>query len=560
MFIKKVLDEGKELEERWQEEVSRRYKGKDFQSTTRSGIPIKAVYGPQDIEDINYRDIGWPGEYPYTRGLYPILYQYQPLMKEQLLGYGVPEQLRERMDLLIKEGAEGYFGRQVFNIAFDQASHHGYDPDDRRVVGRIGDSGVSVCKVDDFETLFRGIDLAKTNVVLNNCNGAPVMLALYIVAAERLGFPKEILRGNSTNYLYTKWFWDTESFLPRNAMKVIRELIKYCSRKMPMWNTLTITPHNMEEAGATAVQALAFSLAVFIAITEECLNVGLKPDEILPRIGFHTSHGNDFFEDICKVRALRRMYAKINKDKFGCRNDKSLQARIFGQTAGSTLTAQQPMNNIIRSSIHALGAILAGVNGLTVDAYDEALNIPTEEAVTLSLRTEQIILEETEIPAICDPLAGSYYVEWLTNKLEEEAYKILSKINDMGGYVKCWESGWLKSQVDNSAYNWRKQVDSGERVIIGVNKYVKDKEEKFGVFQHDPEAERIAIDRVRSFRERRNNARTRASLEDIRNEAKMVADGDSKGDLMPAIIEGVKAGATLGETTSVLREVFGYYR
>ena len=558
MFSNETLKKSEELQKRREERVLNRYKGKEYKAVTTSGIEIKPVYDVGDIEGIEYEDIGLPGEYPYTRGIYDIHYQYQPWMTEQVIGYGMPTQLRDRMMLLRKEGgSRGYFGREAYNFVFDQAAVSGYDPDDPMVMGTIGYGGLSVCKAKDFEILFEGMDLSKTNVVLLGANTGPAMLALYIVAAERMGVPKEKLAGNSANYLYDQFFCDRESFRPRNAIKAMRELIKYCSKNMQLWNVLTISEHNMEEAGATPVQALAFSLAVSIAVTEECIRAGLNPDDFVPRFGFHVQFGDNFFEDIAKTRALKRMYAKINKERFDCKNPKSLQARIHGQTAGVTLTAQQPLNNIIRNTIDALGAILSGVNGATVDAYDEALGIPTEEAVTLSLRTQQIIQHETGVIDVSDPLAGSYYVEWLTSEVERSAYEILETIDKAGGFVKCWENGWLKKEVLESALKWQQKVESGEKVIVGVNKYISDEEEQVRVFQVDQEVERMAIEDVRKHREERDNVKTRTALDNLMAEAKRVERSETEGELIEALIKAASADATLGEMLAVLREVFG---
>ncbi len=558
MFGEETLKKNEELEKKWREHLLKRYQGKEFKSTSLSGIEVKSVYDIKDVENIQYEDIGLPGEYPYTRGIYPIHYQYQPWMNEQIIGYGIPSHLRDRIKLLREEGgAQGYFGREAFNLIFDQATQSGYDPDDPVAMGRIGDTGVSVCKAKDFEVLFEGTDLNKTNVVFVANNSSPTILALYIAAAERMGVAQKNLRGNLTNYLYCKFFQDCESFPPKSAFKIMREVIKYCTRNIPGWNTLTITEHNMKEAGASQVQALAFSLAVSIATTEECIKAGLKPDDFIPRFGFHVEFGENFFEDIAKVRALRRMYAKINKERFGCTNPKSLQARIHGQTAGVTMTVQQPLNNLIRNSLHTLSMILAGVNGTQVDAYDEALGEPTEEAVTLSFRTQQIIYHETGITSVSDPLAGSYYLEWLTSEIERQAGEILEAIDKQGGFVKCWENGWLKRKITESAFKWRQKVESGEKVIVGVNKYFSDNDHGVEVFKPHPDTEKMAAEDVIKHRRERDNEKCRAALENLHAEAVKVEQSDTEGNLMEALVGAAKADATLGEMQAVLREVFG---
>jgi len=387
-----------------------------------------------------------------------------------------------------------------------------------------------------------------------------VGLPMYVVYAESRGFPRQALGGNSMNWLYKAPLVDYAMFPPRSAFKLMAELIHFCTKNMPRWNTTNLCGYFTEEAGGTAIQELAFTLAAGIAITEECIKVGLNPDDFLPRFGFQFAFGNDLFEEIAKLRALRRMWANINKERFGCKNPRSLQARMHVHTSGASLTAQQPLVNVIRATIQTLGAVLAGTNALHTSAYDEALSLPTEEAATLALRTQQVVLHETFVPNVSDPLAGSYYLEWLTAKLEEEAFKVIEQIDRMGGYPKAWETGWIKSQLAKSAYRWREGVDSGERVVVGLNKYAGEEELETPVFKVDPRVEEIAIERVRAYRETRDNARTKAALGRLRQVAKEVDAGWPKagGRLVPELVETAKAQATLGEMMGVLKEVFGW--
>jgi len=559
MFDEELVKKSKALEERWQRHVEERYRGADFKATTASGIPVKPMYSAADVADKDYEDIGVPGEYPYTRGVYPLHYQFQPWMNQLVHGYGLPEQTRERMDLLSREGMRGYFGGGVHNLVYDLVSQGGYDPDHPEAWGRVGQCGVSVATVKDMELLFHGLPLDKSNVV--HIIGEPTMaiLAMFIVAGERMGYAKDKLRGNTMNYLFRQWHWDTVGFPPENSFKLMVQLVKYCTREMPQWNTTNFAGYNMEEAGATAVQELAFTLGTAVALTEECVKAGLNPDDFLPRFGFQIAQGNDFFEQIAKLRALRRMWAKINKERFGCNNPKSMQARVHTHTAGCTLTAQQPLNNIVRSAMQTLGAVLGGTNAIETASYDEAFSIPTEEAATLALRTQQIILHETKIPDVSDPLAGSYYLEWLTDRIEEEAYKLMQKIDDLGGYIQCWRSGWLKGEVIRSAHHWRESVNSGVEKVVGLNIYESGEQERIPVFKTDPEVERVAIERVRKYREERDSTKTQGALAAVREEALKARQGEGgEGELMPALIEAARADATLGEMMDVLKNVFDW--
>jgi methylmalonyl-CoA mutase N-terminal domain/subunit len=536
MFSKETQDEDRALVEKWQKQRSELYKGLEPKAATLSGIPVKPLYTAGDIEPIDYTFINF-----------------------NLHGFGLPEDTRQRMDLLAKEGMTGHVGEAVYDLVYDRAVQGSLDPDAPGMRGSIGYCGVSAFRLKDFETLFQGIDLSRTHVNhIASFSDLPV-LAMYIVNAERQGFSPQQLRGSSPNVQYKQWHCDSASFPPKSAFKVMIELIKYCTWNMPRWNTVDLSGYNPAEAGANALQELAFALALDIALGEECVKVGLKPDDFLSHFAFHIRVGNDFFEDIAKLRALRRLFARINKERFGCQNPKALRARIFTQTAGSHLTAQQPRNNIVRAALHTLEAILGGAEAIATDSYDEALALPTEEAATLALRTQQIILHETRIPNVCDPLGGSYYVEWLTSKIEEEVYKLIQEIERLGGYIKCWETGWFKQEIMRSASKWRDDVDSGQEVVVGVNKFVTEErweEEGTPIFSLDPDTERIAIQRVREHKEKRDNSKTRAALDNLKDEAKKVADGD--GYLMPAMIEAVRADATLGETMQVLKEVFGW--
>lgn len=540
----------------WQRAVAARYADRSFVARNRSEVELDPVYGGLDR---NGDPSEMPGQFPFTRGIYPIHYQYQPWMDLQIIGYGVPSQTRERMDLLLQEGgAKGYFEREAYNFIFDMPTSMGYDPDHPGVRGSIGDCGISICKARDYEVLLAGKDLERTTVSMVLNAGSPGMLALYLAAAKRRGFAFDKLGGNITNYI-----WDFfghsggTNFSPKGSYRLIADIAAYCAKHVPLWNTLTISEHNICEAGANNVQAVAYSLAAIIAVNEECVKLGIDLDSVVPRFGFHVRYGENFFEEIAKTRALRRVYAKINRERFGCTKNGSLQARIHAQTAGSLLTARQPLNNLVRNAYGALAAVLSGVNGMTINAYDEALGLPTEDAVTLSLRTSQIIAEETGAVHVSDPMGGSFYIETLTDEIERRVLDIIADIDERGGLIACIESGWIKRQVSTAAYRWRQEIESGERTMVGVNKYVTDEPEQYAVFQPDPEAARMAIADVERHRHDRDSARCARALEELRAAGVAVNDGQAIGSVMASLVAAADADATLGEMQQVLHELFG---
>jgi methylmalonyl-CoA mutase N-terminal domain/subunit len=558
MFTNDTIEKEKKLQKKWQEKYSKFYKDKEVKATTASGIPVKPYYMASDIEHIDCSEIGAPGEYPYTRGIYPLQYQFQPWVNQMSLGYGLPEQTRERMEMLKDAGMKGYFGSQSYNLPHDLVSKAGLDPDSPEARGLVGRGGVNISTIEDIDRLFHDLPLDKTQIVQNIGSATMVGLAMFIVYAESRGVSKEKLGGNSMNWLYKAPFVDYAMFPPKNAFKLMVEFIKFCSRNMPRWNTTNICGYFIEEAGGNAIQEAAFSIATGIAITEECIKAGLDPDEFLPRFGFQFAQGNDFLEEIAKIRAIRKLWAKTNKERFGCKNPKSMQVRMHIHTSGCSLMAQQPLTNVVRAAFHTLGAVLAGTNALHTSAYDEALGLPTEEAATLALRTQQVVLHETHIPNVSDPLAGSYYMEWLTHKIEDEANKLIKKIDEMG-YIKAWETGWFKEELADSAYKWRETMDNKERIVVGVNKYESGEQQKVPVFKIDPKIEETAVERVRQFRAKRDNAKTEKALGSLRDVAKrMNEEWPNGGNLMPALIEAARADATLGEMQGVLKEVFGW--
>ncbi len=556
MFDDKTVEACRKMMEKHDELIQTRYQGKDFSSATGSSeIPVKPFYTPADIEDVDFeKDIGLPGQYPYTRSNYPIHYQFQPWINQPVHGYGLPEHTRERMDMLAKAGMEGYFGGRAYNLVWDVPTYFGVDPDEPDAQGYQGKDGVCCVTDEDFGRMLHDIDLSKTNIVLINGDTLPI-LAHYIAYAESQGVPRDQLRGNTMNWEFTAWYapnflWETEG-----ALKLATDLIHFCSNEMPKWNHTNIQGHGISETGADAVHQMAYSIACARAVADSCVKAGIEPDAFLPGIGFQIAQGNDFFEYICMFRAWRKLWATVCRERFGAKKPSSMQLRTHTHTSCFELTKQQPLVNLIRSAYHALGAALSGTTAMEIPGYDEPIGIPTEESAVLALRIQQVLRHETGITKVGDPLAGSYYVEWLTKRMEEEGAAILKEIDDAGGFVKAHKSGMLISNLRKRANEWRKKVDSGELTIVGWNKYIVEEEEPIQAFKPDPEVGRIAAERIKEYRARRDQAKTDAALNALVAAAEKLDKGEY-GNVMPACVEAAKAKATAGEISKALRKVF----
>ena len=560
LFSDEVLQKLQVSQKKWEEDYAKFYGDTKVEHKSSSGFDLKPVYTPLDIKDMDFEDMAMPGVYPHLRGTYPLQYQIYPWASEFGFGYGLPEDTRQRYDLLIEEGMKGHMGRlPIYFIVGDTALTAGYDPNYPQARGYVGRSGNTWSTMHDLEILFDGLPLDKMNVLLPACaiSGVPV-LAQYIAYVQRRGIPLETLRGLSHNYWYRHISVDCAHSPPEGAFMNAVEIIKYCTKNMPKWNTMTISSYMIEEAGATPLQDLAFMLSTYIFTAERCIEVGLNPDDFAHRFGNFFGMGNDFFEQIAKIRAYKRMWAKINKERFGCKKPRALKPVIQLQTAGSTFTAQQPLNNVVRATLQTLACVLSGSDSMWTSAYDEALAVPTEEAVTLALRTQHIILHESNITAVSDPLGGSFYLEWLTNKLEEEAYKLIEKIEKMG-YLNCLRDGWFRKEIERSAYETRQAIKREEKIVVGLNKYEGGKTLKAAPLKVDPKVEKIAIERIKKFREQRDNNKTRAALEQLREVAKRVKKEWPDGpDLLPAAIEAADANATMGEMSDIMKEVYGW--
>jgi methylmalonyl-CoA mutase N-terminal domain/subunit len=509
----------------------------------------KFVYTPEDLADFNYEnDLGNPGEYPFTRGTRQRGYQEKLWTMRQFSGFGSAEDTNQRYKKLLAEGETG------LSVAFDMPTLLGYDSDHPKARWEIGKEGVAIDSLEDMEILFKDIPLGKITTSMTINAPAAVLLAMYIVVAEKQGVSKDKIGGTIQNDILKEYIAQNEwIFPPEPSMRLIVDTIEYCTKFVPHWNTISISGYHIREAGATAVQELAFTLADGITYVESCLQRGISIDDFAPRFSFFFNFHNDFFEEIAKIRAARYLWAHIMKEKFGAQNPRSWMCRIHIQPAGCTLTGQQPLNNIARVALQALGAVLAGIQSLHTNSYDEELCLPSEEAVRVALRTQQIIAYETGVVDVVDPLAGSYYVEFLTKKLIREAQDYIKRIDEMGGMIKAIEQGFPQREIGKSAWEYQKSIETKERVTVGVNKFAEG-EEREGEFEINPQMQKLQLKRLKAFRQKRNKALVQNSLAQI----KKAAEGNE--NLMPYFIEAVKSSATLGEICEILKSVFGEYR
>ncbi len=529
--------------------------------TTQSGLPIKPAYFPHDVADLGLDAIGAPGQYPFTRGNLPAQYQLMNWANQPVIGYGLPEDTRNRMDALAEQGMTGYFGQKFYNLVYDLVSHEGLDPDHPASRGRMGECGMGVYSKQDMDTLFAGMDLTQMNVIHITYYQVVPALAQYIALAQDRGLSAGQLRGNSMNWYHQSAYVGMSAFPPRNGHKLAVELIKYCTANMPRWNTTNFFGYGAEESGATAVEEIGLMLAYGIDLVRACNESGLTADEVLPRFGFQIAQANDFFEEICKIRALRRIWATTMQERFGATDPRGMHVRIHTHTSGASLTAQQPLVNLVRTTLHAFGAALSGVQAMEVSAHDEALTIPTEEAATLALRVQQVIQEETNITSVSDPLAGSYYVEALTDQIAAAALAFVDEIESQGGYIAAQESGWIRRRVEASAERWRDLVDSGERSIVALNKYVTDEPPPANLFKIDPAAEQTAIDRIQALRAGRDQDAWQTTMDTFAAVAGDFAKkdyADLDGSLIEAAIAAAAADATTGEMMGVLKDALGW--
>lgn len=558
-FTPEFLAATRELEKEWQKNFDKMAQkfGIDPQSyvnQTNSGLPLKPAYFPHDVAGLSGDALAAPGTFPFTRGVNAAQYQFMPWANQPVIGCGLPEETRARMDYLQGMGMKGYFGNTFYNLVYDLVSHEGIDPDHPAAEGHVGRCGMAVYSCQDNARLFDGLELPKLNVVhIADYEDMPV-LAHYLAYARRRGVAWEDLRGNSMNYHIQSAYHGSTCFPPKAGVDLTVEMIHFCSKRMPKWNTVNIDGYEMEEAGADAVEEVGFSAAAGIDYARECVAKGLHPDEFIGRFGFQMSQSNDFFEEVCKIRALRRIWARKCYE-LGARDPRNMHVRVHTHTSGAMLTAQQPLNNLIRTTLHSFGAALAGVQAMEVSAFDEALGIPTEHSATLSLRVQQIIQDESGITRVADPLGGSYYVETLTNQIETAALKIFDEVEKRGGYHKC--HGYVRATIEASAVRWRDQVDAKKRIVVGMNKYVTDEPLETDIYTANPESERVAIERVKALRTERDNAKWEAAMAELDRAATRFKAGEV-GVLFPAMIEASDADATTGELMGVLKRHLGW--
>ncbi|RLG20996.1 methylmalonyl-CoA mutase [Candidatus Micrarchaeota archaeon] len=514
---------------------------------TTSGIELKRLYMPYDLGEFDYlEELGFPGEYPFTRGVQATMYRGRLWTMRQYSGFATAEETNKRYHYLLKQGQTG------LSVAFDLPTQIGYDSDNPLSAGEVGKVGVAIDSLADMEILFDGIPLDKVSTSMTINATAAIILAMYIAVAEKQGVPSEVLRGTIQNDILKEYVArGTYIYPPGPSMRIITDIFAYCKERLPLWNTISISGYHIREAGSTAVQEVAFTLANGIAYVEAAIGAGLDVDSFARRLSFFFGAHNNFLEEIAKFRAARRMWARIMRERFGAKKPASWMLRFHTQTAGCTLTAQQPRNNIIRVTLQALAAVLGGTQSLHTNSWDEALALPTEEAVTIALRTQQIIAYESGVAEVVDPLGGSYCVEALTTEIERRAEEYIRRIDEMGGAPKAIEAGFIQREIADAAYQYQKEIEEKRRIIVGLNEFTVEESPFTEILRISPEVERYQKEKLERVKKERNTARVKETLKRLREAA------EGTENLMPHILEAVKAYATLGEIADTLREVFG---
>jgi methylmalonyl-CoA mutase, N-terminal domain len=542
------VDTKKGARERWEEAYSKNPE-RDAEFSTMSGIPIKPLYTPDGVEGSYDEKLGYPGEYPYTRGVYPNMYRGRLWTVRQFAGFGDAEETNRRFRYLIDHGQNG------LSVAFDMPTLMGLDSDSPLSLGEVGTEGVAVDSLEDMERLFEGIPMGEITTSMTINAPAMVLLAMYVVAAEKQGVPPEALGGTNQNDILKEYIAQKEwLFPPAPSMRVFKDMLVYATEHMPRWNTVSISGYHIREAGSTAAQELAFTLADGFAYVEAGIEAGLDVDDFAPRFSFFFNSHIDFFEEIAKFRAARRIWATVMKEKYGAKNEKSLLMRFHTQTAGVSLTAQEPHNNVARTAFEALAAILGGTQSLHTNSLDEALALPTEEAVRIAVRTQQIAALETGVTNTIDPLGGSYFVEALTDEIERQAYDYFRQIDEMGGMIEAIEAGFPMREIAEASARYQRELEERKRYMVNVNVYEPQDEQEMEIHRIDPEISERQLERLRELKERRENALVEKRLEELKEAAR------GEENTMYPILEAVRAYATVQEICDAMKEVFGDYR
>lgn len=546
----KDMEKLKKAKEAWLAKKDRFSKDRDQKFITASSEPVEILATPSDLEDFDYeKDLNYPGEFPFTRGVHYNMYRGRMWTMRQFAGFGTPKDTNERFKYLLKNGQMG------LSVAFDLPALMGRDPDDPLSEGEVGKCGVSISSLQDMETVFEGIPLDEVSTSMTINGPAAMILAFYLAVAEKQGVPFEKIRGTLQNDILKEYIAQKEwIYPPEPSMRIIVDMIEYCTENVPQWNTISISGYHIREAGSTAAQELAFTLADGFAYVEAALKRGLDVDKFAPRLSFFFNSHNDFFEEIAKYRAARRIWAKRLKNKYGAKNPRSWLMRFHTQTAGCTLTAQQPENNIVRVAYQAMAAVLGGTQSLHTNSMDETLALPSEKAVKMALRTQQIIAHETGVPYTIDPLGGSYYVEMMTNKMEKQAEEYFNKIEMLGGVISAIEKNFFQQEIARAAYVYQQEIDASDRIIVGVNKFADpDEKIEIPILLISEKVERDQIQKLNRLRHTRDNKLVRENLSKLKKAAEV------SQNLMPPLIDCARTYCTLGEMVNTLKEVFGEY-
>ena len=548
--IEKIQQEKKEWENKTLNPALEKYPERKEKFVTGSSSEVERLYSPEQIAELNYNEhLGFPGQYPFTRGVQPTMYRGKLWTMRQYAGFGTAEESNKRYKFLLEQGQTG------LSVAFDLATQIGYDSDHPMSYGEVGKVGVAIDSLEDMEVLFDGIPLDKVSTSMTINAPAAVLLAMYIAVSEKQGVPATKITGTIQNDILKEYVArGTYIFPPEPSMRLITDIFEYCSKEVPRWNTISISGYHIREAGATAAQEVGFTLANGIAYVQAAIDKGLNVNDFGKRLSFFFNAHNDLLEEVAKFRAARRLWAKIMKERFGATNPRAMMLRFHTQTGGSTLTAQQPLNNIVRVAIQTLAAVLGGTQSLHTNSYDEALALPTEESVRIALRTQQVVAFESGVAETIDPLAGSYYVEAKTSEIEKEALSYIDKIDRLGGVVRAIEQGFVQKEIQTSSYRYISDVEKKERIIVGMNEFIVTEDHKPELLKVDFSVQDQQIKRLKELKAKRDNEKVSRALAELKKIAQ------STENIMPAILNAVRVYATLGEISDVLREVFSEYK